>query len=242
MLPYCAALLICVGMCLPWYILFSFVVFQGKGTCKTYWLISAVKRTSNKVNKLLHPNGQPLMNYLNAPGHHLGSNSSLNNLKRTESLRRSMKASPNPVKKSWHKADDESAALLNQTSVWPLWPRLGAISVNALNLVMVRSPRQERVREIVRKSSTCSGIAREEFWEICQRCQRCLGNEENILDLLEPLNIGNFSNVMVLLPLLSVWIMYFHLMLIYKARYSCQKDYRPHSLTKTKLVCEFPYA
>lgn len=93
------------------------VFLKGKGTCKTYWLISAVKRTSNKVNKLLHPNGQPLMNYLNAPGHHLGSNSSLNNLKRTESLRRSMKASPNPVKKSWHKADDESAALLNQTSV-----------------------------------------------------------------------------------------------------------------------------
>ena len=234
-------MLICVGMCLPWYILFSFVVFQGKGTCKTYWLISAVKRTSNKVNKLLHPNGQPLMNYLNAPGHHLGSNSSLNNLKRTESLRRSMKASPNPVKKSWHKADDESAALLNQTSVWPLHD-LERFLWTLYNLVKVRGPRQERVREIVRKSSTCSGIAREEFREICQRCQRCLGNEEDILDLLEPLNIGNFSNVMVLLPLLSVWIMYFHLMLIYKARYSCQKDYRPHSLTKTKLVCEFPYA
>lgn len=62
---------------------------------------------------------------------------------------------------------------------------------------MVRGPRQERVREIVRKSSTCSGIAREEFREICQRCQRCLGNEEDILDLLEPLNIGNFSNVIV---------------------------------------------
>lgn len=92
------------------------VFLKGKGTCKTYWLISAVKRTSNKVNKLLHPNGQPLMNYLNAPGHIRGSNSSLN-LKRTESLRRSMKASPNPVKKTWHKADEESAALLNQTSV-----------------------------------------------------------------------------------------------------------------------------
>ena len=102
-------------------ILFFSVILQGKGTCKTYWLISAVKRASIKVNKLLHPNGQPLMNYLNTPGHHFGSNSSLN-LKRTDSLRRSMKgSSPNPVKKSWHKGDDESAALLNQTSVWPLY-------------------------------------------------------------------------------------------------------------------------
>lgn len=166
MLPYCAALLICVGMCLPWYILFSFVVFQGKGTCKTYWLISAVKRTSNKVNKLLHPNGQPLMNYLNAPGHHLGSNSSLNNLKRTESLRRSMKASPNSVKKSWHKADDESAALLNQTSVWPLHD-LERFLWTLYNLVMVS---WSKTRE---GSGDCSEIF-DRFWYCSRRILRDL--------------------------------------------------------------------
>ena len=91
---------------------------QGKGTWKTYWLLSAVKRPSCKVNKHLHPNGQPFMNYLSTPGHHFGSSSSLN-LKRTDSLRRSMKGnSPTPIKKSWHKTDEESAALLNQTTVW----------------------------------------------------------------------------------------------------------------------------
>lgn len=89
--------------------------------CKTYWLISATPRPSKKTNKLLHPNGQPIMNYLNAPGHPFGSNSSIN-LKRTDSLRRpgGKTSSPIPVKKSFHKtvADDESAALLNQTPVW----------------------------------------------------------------------------------------------------------------------------
>ena len=98
----------------------SFVILQGKGTWKTYWLISAVRRPSIKVRdkQHLHPNGQPLMNYLNTPGHHFGSNSSLN-IKRTDSLRRSMKGnSPALMKKSWHKTDDESAALLNQTTVW----------------------------------------------------------------------------------------------------------------------------
>ena len=93
------------------------VFLQGKGTCKTYWLISAVKRPSIKVNKLLQPNSQALLNYLQAPGSHFGSNSSLN-LKRTDSLRRSMKGnvSPNSMKK-WHKTEDESVALLNQTVV-----------------------------------------------------------------------------------------------------------------------------
>lgn len=61
------------------------------------------------------------MNYLSAPGHPFGSNSSIN-LKRTDSLRRpgGKTSSPIPVKKSFHKtvADDESAALLNQTPVW----------------------------------------------------------------------------------------------------------------------------
>ena len=95
-----------------------FVFVQGKGTCKTYWLISAVKRPVCKVNKHLHPNGQPLINYLNAPGHNFGSNSSLN-VKRADSLRRSIKGnSPSPTKKLWHKTDGESAALLNQTTVW----------------------------------------------------------------------------------------------------------------------------
>lgn len=96
------------------------VALKGKGVCKTYWLISATPRTSKKTNKLLHPNGQPIMNYLSAPGHPFGSNSSIN-LKRTDSLRRpgGKTSSPIPVKKSFHKtvADDESAALLNQTPV-----------------------------------------------------------------------------------------------------------------------------
>lgn len=112
-----------IALCLLHRLSLPFVILQGKGTWKTYWLISAVKRPSIKVRdkQHLHPNGQPLMNYLNAPGHHFGSNSSLN-IKRTDSLRRSMKGnSPALIKKTWHnKTDDESAALLNQTTVW--WP------------------------------------------------------------------------------------------------------------------------
>lgn len=95
---------------------------QGKGTWKTYWLLSAVPRLSNKVNKLLHPNGAPLMNYLQTPGHQLGSNSSLN-LKRQDSMRRGGKnISPSPMKKNMQKVtiEDETTALLNQTSVWPM--------------------------------------------------------------------------------------------------------------------------
>ncbi|XP_068761985.1 atrial natriuretic peptide receptor 1-like [Montipora capricornis] len=96
------------------------VFLKGKGTWKTYWLISAVPRLSKKANKLLHPNGQPLMNYLNTPGHHFGSNNSIN-LKRADSFRRSAgkTVSPVPVRKNCLKtvADDESAALLNQTPV-----------------------------------------------------------------------------------------------------------------------------
>lgn len=95
------------------------VFLKGKGTCKTYWLISAVPRPTKKVNKLLQPNGQPIMNYLNTPGHHFGSNNSLN-LKRADSIRRSAKnVSPCPMKKNLHKPvpDEETAALLNQTSV-----------------------------------------------------------------------------------------------------------------------------
>lgn len=98
---------------------FDYLCFQGKGTCKTYWLISAVPRPTKKVNKLLQPNGQPIMNYLNTPGHHFGSNNSLN-LKRADSIRRSAKnVSPCPMKKNLHKPvpDEETAALLNQTSV-----------------------------------------------------------------------------------------------------------------------------
>ena len=155
-----------------------FLTSQGKGTCKTYWLISAVKRPSVKVSKHLHSNGQPLMNYLHTPGHHFGSNSSLN-LKRTDSLRRSMKGnSPNPIKKSWHKADDESAALLNQTTVWS-----GC----------------SEILEMFRKYSRCLGNAREilELFRICSRCfgstrlemfrmcSRCFGNTRDVSEILE---------------------------------------------------------
>lgn len=114
---------------------------QGKGTWKTYWLISAVPRLSGKVNKLLHPNGTPLVNYLQTPGHHFGSNSSLN-LKRQDSMRRGGKnISPCPMKKNMHKVtiEDETTALLNQTSVWPMHefpsPSSTSITTQKINLI-----------------------------------------------------------------------------------------------------------
>ena len=114
---------------------------QGKGTWKTYWLISAVPPLSGKVNKLLHPNGTPLVNYLQTPGHHFGSNSSLN-LKRQDSMRRGGKnISPSPMKKNMHKVtiEDETTALLNQTSVWPMHefpsPSSTSITTQKINLI-----------------------------------------------------------------------------------------------------------
>lgn len=114
---------------------------QGKGTWKTYWLISAVPRLSGKVNKLLHPNGTPLVNYLQTPGHHFGSNSSLN-LKRQDSMRRGGKnISPSPMKKNMHKVtiEDETTALLNQTSVWLMHefpsPSSTSITTQKINLI-----------------------------------------------------------------------------------------------------------